>query len=91
MPDVPLNLQESVIVSTDNAANIRKAVEDSGMQHIRCCAHTVNLSVQKFCRCLDTQLNNLRPIVKFFHKHPRHDKQLKVSIASFLNRIPSSI
>ena len=90
MPDVPLNLQESVIVSTDNAANIRKAVEDSGMQHIRCCAHTVNLYVQKFCRYLDTQLNNLRLIVKFFHEHLRPDKQLKVSIAPFLNRIPSS-
>ena len=36
-----------VYITTDNAKNISKAVEESKFSHIRCFAHSVNLAVQK--------------------------------------------
>lgn len=79
-PDVPSYIQRSIVVSTDNAANITAAIRESDMQHIRCFAHTLNLSVQLFVKsAVDAQLASLRPIVKHFHKSPPADNLLKVS------------
>lgn len=80
IPDVDELYQRSVVVTTDNAANVSKAIIDSGMLHIRCYAHTLNLSVQKFVRSIDGQLAFMRPIVKFFHKSPGADSLLKVCL-----------
>ena len=79
VPFVPADQLKRVVVSTDNAANINLAIEDSAMQHIRCAAHTINLSVQQFTKCVDSQLSNMRPIIKHFNRCPRLNKKLKVS------------
>ena len=36
MPDLPEEQQQQVVVTTDNAANIKGAVQQSSMHHIRC-------------------------------------------------------
>lgn len=78
VPDIPSYYQRSVVVSTDNAANITCSIRESSMQHIRCLAHTLNLSVQRFVTAIDGQLGYMRPIIKFFHRSPGADALLKV-------------
>jgi hypothetical protein len=70
MPDIPVSQQRRVVVSTDNAANIKGAIEHSSMHHVRCFAHTINLSVQKFVKQMDDQLAEIRSIVRHFQHSP---------------------
>ena len=75
---MPSEDQHTVIVTSDNAANITKAMADSDMQHVRCFAHTINLSVQKFVDTVSGQLAAMREIVRFFHRSPGAEALLKV-------------
>lgn len=78
IPEIPSVELQKIVVTTDNAANITKAITDSDMNHIICFAHTLNLSVQSFCEAISNQLMNMRAVIKFFNKHPRMIKKLKV-------------
>lgn len=80
VPNIPVVAQSSVVVSSYNASNITAAVRDSGMQHLRCFVHTLNLSVQLFVKSINMQLANLRPIIRFFQKSPGADSKLKVRV-----------
>lgn len=70
--------QKRIVLTTDNASNITKAVAESSMTHIRCFAHTINLAVQKFVRVIDDQLAWMRVIIRYFNKSPRALSLLKV-------------
>ena len=59
MPDIPVYAQRQVIITSDNAADIKGAVEESSMLHMRCYAHTINLSVQ-FTYCFVWTFFSLR-------------------------------
>ena len=80
MPEVPDYMQKMVVVSTDNASNITKAVADSSMIHLRCFAHTMNLAVQKFVKAIDEHLSRVRALARFFHNSPGATATLKVSL-----------
>ena len=78
MPDLPEEQQQQVVVTTDNAANIKGAVQQSSMHHIRCFAHCINLSIQKFVSELDSHLARVRSIVRYFHNSSSATNLLKV-------------
>ena len=59
MPDIPVYAQRQVIITNDNAADFKGAVEESSMLHMRCYAHTINLSVQ-FTYCFVWTFYSLR-------------------------------
>lgn len=69
-----------VVLTTDNASNMTKAARESGVQHVRCFAHSINLSVQKFVRMIDDHLARIRTIVRFFHKSAPASTALKVCL-----------
>ena len=79
IPDIPVAIQHTVAVTSDNASNITKAIKDTEMHHIRCFAHSLNLSAQKFTAALNDPISRVRAIVKYFHNIPRADSVLKVS------------
>lgn len=79
MPEVMSTYQKMVVVTSDNAANVTKAITDSSMALVRCFAHTVNLSVQKFVKVIDEQLRHIRAIVRYFHNSPGATAALKVN------------
>lgn len=79
MPEIPSWLQRQVIVTTDNASNISKAIDDSEMIHILCFAHTINLAAQKFVKAVDAQTARIRSIANFFHRSSGATAHLKVS------------
>ena len=63
------NLREKVLsISTDNAANMIKCVENlheyKGIMHIRCGAHVINIAVSKILEILKPKTEKLRLIVK---------------------------
>ena len=82
IPDIPVYAQRQVIITSANAANIKGAVEESSMLHIRCYAHTINLSVQKFVKTMDSSLVRIRTIAQFFHKSAVATASLTVCILS---------
>lgn len=57
-------------ITTDNAANIVNAVKLSGLCHVRCLAHVLNLCVQKGLKneTAVVMLKKVRKIVGFFHR-----------------------
>lgn len=69
----------SPCVTTDNASNIVGAVKLAGLMHVRCVAHSINLSTQKGLQI--TQMNRLlgrvRRIVGFFHRSTTANAVLK--------------
>lgn len=71
----------NIYLTTDNASNITKAVEESGFYHIRCFAHTVNLGVQLGLQVPGVKklVTNIRLIVKHFRKSYRAKYALQVS------------
>lgn len=77
---VPLRELRQIVITTDNASNISKAIKDSGTQHVRCFAHTINLGVQKFISSISDHLARVRAIVKFFHRSPSAAAKLTVSV-----------
>jgi len=66
--NIPADLLQKIYITTDNASNISKAVKESGLCHVRCFAHTVNLAVQKAVGELDVQLCLVRDIINYFHR-----------------------
>jgi hypothetical protein len=80
LPVIPSCSQRQVVISTDNAKNVSLAVEQSSMYHIRCFAHTINLSAQKFTKQLDGHLSRIRSIVRFFHNSSTATTLLKVIV-----------
>ena len=62
--------QKPIAITTDNAANIVKAVEVAGFSpHIRCFAHCLNLAAQKAMDIpsVSRLLGRMRRVVTFFH------------------------
>ena len=59
-----------IAVSTDNAANITKAVQQAGFTNIRCLAHTINLATNKglAVRDVESLIKRVRKIVEYFHR-----------------------
>ncbi|XP_072375206.1 E3 SUMO-protein ligase ZBED1-like [Diabrotica undecimpunctata] len=57
----------SLIVS-DNAANIKKAIEDLGMKHLGCFAHSLNLIVQDALKLVEPTITKVKSIVTHFKK-----------------------
>lgn len=62
----------AIMITTDNASNIVKAVKDGGFINIRCFAHTLNLAAQKGLADSNVaaMLMHIRRLVKFFRKSP---------------------
>ena len=77
---IPQNLL--INITTDNASNISRAVKETGFNHIRCFAHTINLSVQKGLKVVDTQLAKLRKIIGLFHRSAKAKAALEVCLYS---------
>ena len=76
-----LGRPDDITISTDNAANIVKAVGEAGFhQHVPCFAHTVNLSVQRgiAVRDMSRLLGRIRAVVSFFHRSTTASALLKV-------------
>lgn len=71
-----------IFITTDNASNISKAVEESDFTHVRCFAHTVNLAAQKGLNTdgIKKQLVRVRKVVKFFKKSNKAEYALEVSV-----------
>lgn len=69
-----------IYITTDNATNISKAVEDSGFSHIRFFAHTVNLAVQTVLEVTSgkRKLVKICKIVKYFRKSYKAKYDLRV-------------
>ena len=63
-----------VMVTTDNAANIKSAISSSkyDLRQIGCFAHTINLAVQKAnkTRTAEHIIAQVKQIVKYFHRSP---------------------
>lgn len=68
-----------VYITTDNASNVSKAVRESGLNHIRCFAHTINLAVQKGVAVFSPNLSRIRKITRFYHKSTKAKYELEVS------------
>ncbi|XP_067678487.1 E3 SUMO-protein ligase ZBED1-like [Haliotis asinina] len=67
-------------VTTDNAANITKAVNlCKSNLHVPCLAHTLNLAVQKSLKVKEVShiLGKMRKIVGFFHRSPPANQVLR--------------
>lgn len=79
LPRISDSTQRTIAVSTDNAANISKAICETSMHHIRCLAHCINLSAQKFNNAVSDVLARVRIVVRYFHNSPKADNLLKVS------------
>jgi hypothetical protein len=75
-----------IYVTTDNAANICKAVQLSSMNHVKCFAHTINLAVQKGVQLISDHLAGIRRIVTYFHKSSVAANTLKVCLLMLTNR-----
>ena len=80
LPNISATAQRHVTVTTDNAANVTKAITESDMFLVRCFAHTINLSVQKFIKIIDDQLKHMRAVVRYFHNSPGATAALKVGL-----------
>lgn len=78
----PLPEGLKIYITTDNARNISKAVEESHFDHVRCFAHTVNLAVQKGLKVtgITSQLARIRKIVKYFRKSNKGKYELQVGV-----------
>ena len=77
--DIPDYVLRTLAVSTDNAANIIKAVAETSMHHVCCMAHCINLSAQKINSALSSHLARVRAVVRFFHNSPKANHLMKVS------------
>ena len=80
--EIPTYVQRTVAVTHDNASNITKALHNSSLQSIRCFAHTLNLSVQKFSKAINEHISHMREVVKYIHKSPAATKLVEVCSAN---------
>lgn len=72
----------NIYVTTDNARNITKALENSTYIGVRCFAHSMNLTVQRGLADLSVNeaLKRIRRIITHYHKSPLASGNLKVNI-----------
>ena len=85
LADIPEKLLQKIVITTDNASNISKAVKDSGLLHIRCFAHSINLAVQKAVVYLNPHIARVRKLVAYFHRSSLGTSELQVKLTSFAN------
>ena len=76
---MPEDIEKRIYITTDNASNISKAVEQSRLTHIRCFAHVINLPVQSRLKCVSRMLAGIRSVVKLFRKSYKAKYALQVS------------
>jgi hypothetical protein len=55
-------------ITTDNAANITKAVKDGGYINVRCFAHMLNLAAKRGLSVIENTVSHVRRIVRYFNK-----------------------
>lgn len=79
--DWDLSHEKIVSVTTDNASNIVKAIENTfgPAKHVWCLAHTLNLVVKNSVNTTDIKLflHRVRKIVTWFHKSGVGAKELR--------------
>lgn len=74
---------------TDNAANVKKAIQDLGWKHYGCYAHTLNLIVQDSLKIVKERLEKVKRIVRYFKtSHVATEKLLKSQINENPDRVP---
>lgn len=62
-------LQDNVLLAvTDNANNVKKAVEDLKWRHFGCLAHTINLIAQDGLKSINHLIEKIKLIVAFFKR-----------------------
>ncbi|XP_076118622.1 E3 SUMO-protein ligase ZBED1-like [Alosa pseudoharengus] len=66
-----------VCCSSDNAANITKAIRLLKWSHLPCVAHTINLIVRDSLKVMKSTTDKLTAIVEFFHKSAVAAERLK--------------
>ncbi|XP_072400484.1 zinc finger BED domain-containing protein 4-like [Diabrotica undecimpunctata] len=70
-------LQKKVILAvSDNAANIKKAIANTGWEHFGCFAHTLNLTVQDALKLAQGILIKVKTIVAHFKRSNKAIKML---------------
>lgn len=79
LPAIPPGVM--IFVTSDNASNITKAMEDTDFTHIKCLAHTVNLAVQSGFKvnAVSKTVARVRSVVKHFRKSGKAKYALQVS------------
>ncbi|CAM4275828.1 unnamed protein product [Leuciscus chuanchicus] len=72
-------LSKDPAIVTDNAANMIRAVEITGLTHVGCVAHIINLASQAGLKLLNVArlLGRVRHIAKFFHRSTTATRILK--------------
>lgn len=55
-------------IVSDNAANIVRAINLTGFQHVSCVAHTINLVVQDALKKISPLHKKMKAIVEYFHR-----------------------
>ena len=82
LPNVQFTLPRgmTVYITTDNASNITKAVNDSEFELMRCFAHTINLAVQNGLKVpgIVKHIARVRKVVKHFRKSYKAKYSLEV-------------
>ena len=76
---MPEDIEKRIYITTDNASNISKAVEQSTLTHIRCFARVINLSGQSGLKCVSRMLAGIRSVVKLFRKSYKAKYALQIS------------
>lgn len=76
----------SLYMTTDNASNISKAVNECDIvtDNIRCFAHTINLATAKGIEVLEDHVKRVRKVAQFFHKSSKATYLLQVRIINVL-------
>lgn len=57
-----------VLVVSDNAGNIKNAINNLHLRHLGCFAHTINLVVEESLKCESDLINKVKTIVTHFRK-----------------------
>lgn len=71
-------------IMTDNAANIKLAVDKLGFSHLSCMAHTTNLVVKDAIKVIGPLRTKLKAIVEYFHRSTSGSDMFKQQQKSFI-------
>jgi hypothetical protein len=69
--------QKLFVATTDNGANVVKAIRLMGISHIPCCAHTLHLSVIKGLGATGTFKKRVTNLILFFKGSPKQTENLR--------------
>lgn len=64
---------------SDNAANVVKAIQNTGWPHLFCFAHTLNLVVNRGIAAIKPTVDKVRAIVEYVHKSTVASEKLKAT------------